>query len=88
MYAVFFIIGKDPMTKSSSYKFKWLIFLLIFTNEFEKASLQVSAFSNELWKGNLLGIDFRQIDQNSQNLGKLIPQRFALNKIDIFKVIS
>ena len=42
---------------------------------------------NEPWKENFLGIDFRQIDQNSQNLGKLEPQGFVFNKIDIYEVI-
>ena len=40
-------------------------------NEFEQISLQISAFANGSWKGNFFGIDFRQIDQNSQDLGKL-----------------
>ena len=30
---------------------------------------------------------YSPIDQNSRNLGKLVPQGFALDKIDIFKVI-
>ena len=61
--------------------------LLIFTNQFEKISLQVSTFGNEPWKGNFLGIDFCQVDQNSPNSGKLVPQRFAFNKSDVFKVL-
>ena len=47
--------------------------LLIFANEFEKISRQVSSFANETWKENFLGTDLRQIDQNSQNSGKLVP---------------
>ena len=47
----------------------------------------VSIFENVPWKKNFLGIDFRQIDQNSRNLGKLAPQRFVFNKIEILKVI-
>ena len=61
--------------------------LLIFANEFEKLSLQVSTFVNESWKRNFLGIDLRQIDQSSWNLGKLVPQRFVFDKIDIFTVM-
>ena len=60
---------------------------LILANEVEQISLQVSTFENEPWKENFLGIDFRQIDQNSRNSGKLVPQRFVFNKIDILKVI-
>ena len=60
---------------------------LILANEFEQISLQVLTFKNEPWKENVLGIDFPQIDQNSRNLGKLVPQRFVFNKIDILKVI-
>ena len=29
---------------------------------------------------NFLVIDFRQIDQNLRNSGKVVPQRFAFNK--------
>ena len=47
----------------------------------------VSIFANVPWKKNFLCIDFRQIDQNSRNLGKLAPQRFAFNKIETLKVI-
>ena len=60
---------------------------LILANEVEQISLQVSTFENEPWKENFLGIDFRQIDQNSRNSGKLAPQRFVFNKIDILKLI-
>ena len=60
---------------------------LILANKVGQISLQVSTFENGPWKENFLGIDFRQIDQNSQNLGKLVPQRFVFNKIDILKVI-
>ena len=59
---------------------------LILANKFEQ-TLQVSTFANGPWKENFLGIDFRQIDQNSRNSGKLVPQRFVFNKIDILKVI-
>ena len=47
--------------------------LLIFANELEKISLQVLSFVNEPWKENFLGIDFHQVDQNSQNSGKSVP---------------
>ena len=60
---------------------------LILANEVKQISLQVSTFENGPWKENFLGIDFRQIDQNSRNSGKLVPQRFVFNKIDILKVI-
>ena len=59
---------------------------LILANKFEQ-TLQVSAFANGPWKENFLGIDFHQIEQNSRNSGKLVPQRFVFNKIDILKVI-
>ena len=60
---------------------------LILANELEKISLQVSSFANGPWKENFFGIDFRQIDQNSRDSGKLVPHRFVFNKIDILKVI-
>ena len=47
----------------------------------------VSIFANVPWKKNFLCMDSRQIDQNSRNFGKLAPQRFAFNKIEILKVI-
>ena len=50
-------------------------------------TLQVSTFANGPWKENFLGIDLRQIGQNPRNSGKLVPQEFAFNKIDILKVI-
>ena len=56
---------------------------LILANKFEQ-TLQVS---NGTRKENFLGIDFRQIDQNSRNSRKLVPQRFVFNKIDIIKVM-
>ena len=40
-------------------------------NEFEQISLQTTAFANGPWKENFFGIDFRQIDPSSQDLGKL-----------------
>ena len=43
---------------------------LILANEVEQISLQVSTFANGPWKENFLGIDFRQIDQNSRDLRK------------------
>ena len=58
---------------------------LILANEVEQISLQVSTFENEPWKENFLGIDFRQIDQNSWNSGKLVPQRFLFNKLTFLK---
>ena len=61
--------------------------LLIFANELEKVSLPVSVFPNKAWKGNFLCLDFRQIDQNSQNSGKLVPKKIFFYKIDIFKGI-
>ena len=60
---------------------------LILVNELEQISLQVSSFANEPWKENFFGTDFPQIDQNSRDLGKLVPHRFVFNKIDILKVI-
>ena len=60
---------------------------LFLANEIEQISLQVSTFENGPWKENFLGIDFCQIDQNSWNSGKLVPQKFVFNKIDILKVI-
>ena len=36
---------------------------------------------------NFLAIDFRQVDQKSQSLGKLVPQKFIFHKIDIFELI-
>ena len=60
---------------------------LILSNEFEQISLQVSTFANGPWKENYLGINFRQVDQNSCNLGMLVQQIFVFNKIDILKVI-
>ena len=60
---------------------------LILSNEFQQISLQVSTFANGPWKENYLGINFRQIDQNSCNLGMLVQQIFVFNKIDILKVI-
>ena len=60
---------------------------LILSNEFEQISLQVSTFANGPWKESYLGINFRQIDQNSCNLGMLVQQIFVFNKIDILKVI-
>ena len=60
---------------------------LIFANEFEEISWQVSIFANGPLKENFFGIDFRQIDQNSRDSGKLVPHRFVFNKIDILKVI-
>ena len=60
---------------------------LILAIEVEQISLQVSTFENGPWKENFLGIDFRQIDQNSRNSGKFVPQRFVFNKTDILKVI-
>ena len=53
--------------------------LLNFANEVEKISFQVSTFANRHWKEIFLGIDFCQIDQNSQNLGKLAPQKFVFS---------
>ena len=47
----------------------------------------ISSFANGPWKENFFGIDFCQIDQNSWDLGKLVPHRFVFNKIDILKVI-
>ena len=61
--------------------------LLIFANEFKKIPLQAKDFANESWKEKSQGIHFRQIEQNSRNLGKLVPTRFAFYKIDIFKGI-
>ena len=58
--------------------------LLIFANESKNFSLQVLTFANEPWKENFLGTGFRQINQNSRKLKKLVPQRFAFSKIDIF----
>ena len=55
--------------------------LLIFVNQFEKISLQVSTFANEPWKKNFLCLDFSQVDQNSQNSEKLVPQTFFLTKL-------
>ena len=60
---------------------------LILSNEFQQISLQVLTFANGPWKENYLGINFRQIDQNSCNLGMLVQQIFVFNKIDILKVI-
>ena len=60
---------------------------LLLANEFEQISLQVPSFANGPWKENFFGIDFRQIDQNSRDSGKLVPYRFAFNKIDILKLI-
>ena len=60
---------------------------LILANEVEQISLQVSTFANGPWKENFLGIDFRKIDQNSRNSGKLVPKRFVFNKIDILKIL-
>ena len=56
-------------------------------NEFEKISLQASPFFNGPQKENFLSIEFNQIDQNSRNSGKLVPQTFVFNKIYITKVI-
>ena len=85
---MFFIVGKNPITKSSKCEFKWLTNLsLTLSNEVEQIYLQLSTFENGSWKENFLGIDFCQIDQNSQNSGRLVPQRFVFNKIDILKVI-
>ena len=53
----------------------------------QKISLQVSTFANEPWKENFIGIDFRQIDQNSRNSEKLVFKRFIFIKIDMFKEI-
>ena len=50
---------------------------LILANEVGQISLQVSTFGNGPWKENFLGIDFGQIDQNSRNSGKLVPQIFV-----------
>ena len=60
---------------------------LILSNEFEQISLQVSSFANGPWKENFFGNDFRQINQNSRDSGKLVPHRFVFDKIDILKVI-
>ena len=60
-------------------------FLLVFADEFGKNSLQVSIFANEPWKENFLGIDFRQIDQNSGNSAKLVTQRFFFCKLKYLK---
>ena len=60
---------------------------LILANEVGQISLQVSTFGNGPWKENFLGIDFGQIDQNSRNSGKLVPQIFVFKKIDILKII-
>ena len=59
--------------------------LLIFANELEKVSLPVSVFPNKAWKGNCLCLDFRQIDQNSQNLGKLVPKKIFFIKLTYLK---
>ena len=59
----------------------------ILANEFEQISLHVSSSPNGPWKENSFGIDFRQINQNSRDSGKLVPHRFVFNKIDILKVI-
>ena len=59
----------------------------ILANKLDQISLQVSSFANGPWKENFVGIDFRQIDQNSRDTGKLVPHRFVLNKVDIPKVI-
>ena len=56
---------------------------LLFANEFEKFSLQVSTFTNESYKGNLIGIDLCQNDQSSRNSEKLAPQRLVFDKLDI-----
>ena len=61
--------------------------LLIFANEFEKLSLQVSTFANESWRGNFLGIDLHQIDQSLRISEKLVSQRFVFDKVDIFKIM-
>ena len=60
---------------------------LILANELEQISLQVPSFANGPWKENFFGIDFRQINQNSRDSGKLVPHRFVFNKIDILKII-
>ena len=43
---------------------------LILANEFEQISLQVLTFANGSRKENFFGIDFRQIDQNSEDAKK------------------
>ena len=58
---------------------------LIFANELEKVSLPVSVFPNKAWKGNCLCLDFRQIDQNSQNSGKLVPKKIFFIKLTYLK---
>ena len=60
--------------------------LLIFDSEFENlfCRYQVSQMNPE--KKNFLGNDFRQIDQNLWNSGKLVPQRFIFSKISLVKV--
>ena len=57
---------------------------LILTKKFEQ-TLQVLTFANASWKENFLGIDFRQIDQNLQNSGKLVPQDLFLIKLTFLK---
>ena len=61
--------------------------LLILANEFEKNYLQVSTFANKHKKLIFPCIHLHQIDQNWRKFEKLVPQRFAFNKTDIFKVI-
>ena len=39
-------------------------------------------------KENVLGIDFRQVDQDLRNSGKLVPQTFSFNKIDICNLLK
>lgn len=58
-----------------------------FGKSIQKIFLQWSTFPNEPWKENFLDIEFRQVDQKSQNSGKLIPQNFGFYKIGIFKVM-
>ena len=61
--------------------------LLILANEFEKNYLQVSTFANKHKKLIFPCIHLHQSDQNWRKFEKLVPQRFAFNKTDIFKVI-
>ena len=76
IHTVFFIIGIE---------LKWLFpSILAFKSFFVYINFHKWTLKG---KENYLGIDFCQIDQSSQNLGKLLPQRFTFNEIDILKII-
>ena len=57
---------------------------LIFANEYENISFQVSVLANETCKGTFFSIHFRQIDQIQKIRESLVPQRIVY-KTDIFK---